>query len=85
MPNLADKYLPSRDLKVKELDLTFEITSQGTPYIRKNGGLQKVGSLLTKRALYIDYAGHTITVGYWNKDKNNFDYKIEGTQDELGS
>ena len=80
--SLADKYKPNRILRVPELSTDFEITSQGTPYLRKNGAMQKVGYLLMRTRLLIDHNNHTISVGFWNEKKNNFDYKIKEQSDE---
>ena len=82
MGNLADRYRPNRILRVPELKLEIELTGAGTPMIRKNGGLQKVGHLLTSRKLYIDIQNHTLAVGYWNEKKNNFDYTIKEQETE---
>lgn len=82
MPNLNKMYKLNRDLKVPELQATFEITGQGTPYIRKNGSMQKVGFLLMRTRLLIDYQDHTISVGYWNDKKHNFDYEIQKQEPE---
>ena len=77
MPNLNKMYKLNRDLKVPELQATFEITGQGTPYIRKNGSMQKVGFLLMRTRLLIDYNEHTITVRHYNDKTNNFNYTIK--------
>jgi hypothetical protein len=82
MSNLADRYQPTRELKVSELNLKIEITGPGTPYLRKNGSLQKLGFLLTQRKLYIDIQDHTLAVGYWNEQKHNFDYTIKKQEEE---
>ena len=77
MSNLNKQYRLNRNLKVPELSAEFEITGQSTPYLRKNGSMQKVGFLLMRTRLLIDYQDHTISVGYWNDKKNNFNYTIQ--------
>ena len=77
MPNLNKMYQPNRNLKVPELNAVFEITSQGTPYLKTDRGNQKVGFLLMRTRLLIDHQYHTIMVKQSNNETNNFDYTIQ--------
>lgn len=77
MANLADRYRLNSKLVVPELKATFEITGNLTPLLRgKNGAIQKVGYLKSKRHLYIDYKDHTIRLDSYDAKTNKYSYSI---------